>query len=276
VKLKALAILIGLSIALSVGAVASADTAAGTTVYRMPTSEKVVALTFDDRLKPAYARSIMTTLEKYGATCTFFVTGESLEAYPRLAQEIVARGHRIANHTYTHVYLPGKGRSYCLYQIRRFEQAARYARIPNPTPLFRAPGGSKGRTLLTALRIEGYANVLWSGSAGDTGHYATKYSVYYNVMKSLKPGAIILMHGSLKWSPAALPAIMAGIERRGYKVVDLYSYLYPHRAAAAYNATSTTTTTLPPIVEEPTTTTESTTTTSTSAVEPTTTETVQP
>jgi peptidoglycan/xylan/chitin deacetylase (PgdA/CDA1 family) len=208
---------------------ASADVAAGTNVYRIPTSERVCAITLDDRLNSAYARSILATLKSNNATATFFTLGQSLRDYPGLSRDIVAAGCRIGNHSYGHISLVG---ATVLYQVRETELAAVYAGIPDPTPLFRAPFGSSGKVMLSALKSEGYANVLWTVSAGDTGHGATAKSVTAAVLDHLTPGCIILMHGSLKTTPDALPAILAGIKARGYRVVDLYSALYPYRAAA--------------------------------------------
>jgi len=233
---------------------ASADVPIGATIYRIPTDEKVVAITFDDRLRPAYAYKILAALKEHGngATVTFFTLGQSLEDYPTLAKRIVAAGCRIGDHTYGHVYLSGKGYSYTLYQIRQFEKAARYAQVPDPTPLFRSPGGSHGATLMRALKAEGYTNILWTISTGDTYKYMTANGAYWNIMSHLQPGAIILAHGSRPATVAALPRILDGLEARGYRVVDLYSYLYPDQVAPPE---TTTTTTLQTVLEELTTTT---------------------
>ena len=67
----------------------------------MPPSEEVY-LTFDDGPTPGVTEMILEQLAKYGAKATFFCLGKNAEMHPELFQRIVAEGHRIGNHTYSH------------------------------------------------------------------------------------------------------------------------------------------------------------------------------
>ena len=70
-------------------------------VWEMPPSEEVY-LTFDDGPTPGVTEMILEQLAKYGAKATFFCLGKNAEMHPELFQRIVAEGHRIGNHTYSH------------------------------------------------------------------------------------------------------------------------------------------------------------------------------
>ena len=70
-------------------------------VWEMPPSEEVY-LTFDDGPTPGVTEMILEQLTKYGAKATFFCLGKNAEMHPELFQRIVAEGHRIGNHTYSH------------------------------------------------------------------------------------------------------------------------------------------------------------------------------
>jgi cellulose synthase/poly-beta-1,6-N-acetylglucosamine synthase-like glycosyltransferase/peptidoglycan/xylan/chitin deacetylase (PgdA/CDA1 family)/spore germination protein YaaH len=66
------------------------------------TSAKKLALTFDDGPDPEWTPQILDILKAKHVTATFFVIGENAEAYPDLVQRMVAEGHDVGNHTFTH------------------------------------------------------------------------------------------------------------------------------------------------------------------------------
>jgi peptidoglycan/xylan/chitin deacetylase (PgdA/CDA1 family) len=71
-------------------------------VYRVPTQEKVVALTFDDGPHPEFTPEVLDILKKENVKATFFMIGERMEKYPEIVKEVMKQGHLIGNHTYTH------------------------------------------------------------------------------------------------------------------------------------------------------------------------------
>ena len=64
--------------------------------------ERGVYLTFDDGPTPGITEWILATLKRYNAKATFFVLGKNVEMYPDLYEKILADGHRVGNHTYSH------------------------------------------------------------------------------------------------------------------------------------------------------------------------------
>jgi peptidoglycan/xylan/chitin deacetylase (PgdA/CDA1 family) len=63
---------------------------------------KKIALTFDDGPHPRYTPKILSMLEEYGITATFFVVGENAVYYPEAMKLLAESGCEIGNHTYTH------------------------------------------------------------------------------------------------------------------------------------------------------------------------------
>ena len=61
-----------------------------------------VALTFDDGPDPKWTPQILDILRRYGVHATFFVIGRNAENHPSIVRRILAEGHEIGNHTYTH------------------------------------------------------------------------------------------------------------------------------------------------------------------------------
>src|SRR5947209_17376914 len=79
----------------------------GRDLERLPTSEKVVALTFDAGANADGVPSILATLAREHITETFFLTGVFVTTYPDAARQTAAAGHRIGNHSNTHPAFAG-------------------------------------------------------------------------------------------------------------------------------------------------------------------------
>ena len=83
-----------------------------------------VFLTFDDGPTPGVTEWILSTLDKYDAKATFFVLGKNVEMYPDLYQRILDAGHRVGNHTYSHMDLNAKGVPAFQQDFQRFDTLA--------------------------------------------------------------------------------------------------------------------------------------------------------
>jgi peptidoglycan/xylan/chitin deacetylase (PgdA/CDA1 family) len=64
--------------------------------------EPVRFLTFDDGPDPAHTPALLDLLARHDVRATFFLVGEKVEQYPDLVQRIVAAGHTLGNHSYSH------------------------------------------------------------------------------------------------------------------------------------------------------------------------------
>jgi Glycosyltransferases, probably involved in cell wall biogenesis len=71
-------------------------------IRRVGAVPKTLALTFDDGPDPAYTPAILDILKEKNVKATFFIIGANAEAHPGLVQRIIAEGHEIGNHTFTH------------------------------------------------------------------------------------------------------------------------------------------------------------------------------
>jgi peptidoglycan/xylan/chitin deacetylase (PgdA/CDA1 family) len=211
----------------------------GRNCYRIPTTEKVVALTFDDWWSEPYLTSILTTLKAAGVKATFFTTGVCVQSYPALAQVIIADGHDLGSHSYTHAWLPSLTSAELVSQIQRDQEAHSSAGAKDPVPLFRVPYGQWDSTVLSVLRSEGYADILWSCNSQDVNPGETAAEVVKTVLGDIQPGAIILMHAVAGPTPAALPEIIRQLKARGYGFVTLGAALFtPEQLTPRYQQSS--------------------------------------
>ncbi|MFI5361277.1 MAG: polysaccharide deacetylase family protein [Elusimicrobiota bacterium] len=190
----------------------------------LPGGPREVALTFDDGPSVPYTGQVLDILRKNHIHATFFLCGANAERYPDLVRRIRAEGHEIGNHTYSHPWLYLMERDKIAGEIDRTQDALQ--RISGRRPrLFRPPFGVRWFSLWPLLRERGLTMVLWSirGYDGDLG----APGIAKTTLDQLQPGGIILLHDGFETrEPAAvdrsatvraLPAIIAGIRRAGYK-----------------------------------------------------------
>ena len=80
----------------------------GDLICRVETSEKIVALSFDDGPTPESVDAILATLEPRKIKATFFLIGGRMEKWPGQAKRLVAAGHELGNHSFSHTRMIGK------------------------------------------------------------------------------------------------------------------------------------------------------------------------
>ena len=193
-------------------------------VYRGPTNEKTVALTFDDGPDPRFTPKILNELDKYHVRATFFMIGKEMEAHPEIVKDIVKRGHVIGNHTYTHPHdIKADTASQVRQELRLCERVIE--RLTGKSAhLFRPPRGLIDGTVFAAAEEEGYTTVLWTVCA-DHHDAPTPDMMAKRVLKHNGPGAIILAHDGTypcRWKDvAATPKIIEELTKRGYKFVTV-------------------------------------------------------
>ena len=79
-------------------------------IYYVDDGRKRIALTIDDGPSPVYTPQVLRLLDKYQVTATFSMIGLEVDAYPAMAREVAAAGHKIANHTWSHIDLAVQAR----------------------------------------------------------------------------------------------------------------------------------------------------------------------
>jgi peptidoglycan-N-acetylglucosamine deacetylase len=188
----------------------------GLILRRLPEATPSVALTFDDGPNPGYTEPVLAILQRYRVRATFFLVGREVARHPALAQQIVQAGHVIGNHTHNH------RTAYSSPEAARAEiEAAAKAMLEatgQETRLFRPPGGRLNNGLADFALAQGYTVVSWSVQSNDWNQNTAK-AIEQNVLESVQPGAIILLHdggGDRSQTVAALPAIIEGLQTRGY------------------------------------------------------------
>jgi peptidoglycan/xylan/chitin deacetylase (PgdA/CDA1 family) len=207
--------------------VAAALLAGAHEIGRLPTHEKVVALTFDAGGNDAGAWRAVSTLVHDHVTATFFPTGRFVQQYPVLARQI-GRHFAVGNHTYSHPNLTGLPSALVRQEIKRGQLWIHKETGRDPRPLFRFPFGARDSRTIGIARSLGYADVYWSTDTwGWMGRaQQSRTGVVRRVLTRVQPGEIVLMHvGAARDGSTldtdALPAVIRGLRARGYRFVRL-------------------------------------------------------
>lgn len=174
--------------------------------------ERGVYLTFDDGPTPGITEWILATLKRYNAKATFFVLGKNVEMYPDLYEKILADGHRVGNHTYSHQR--GVGMS-----LERYLEDVDLASYTVQSNLFRPPYARITPSQLHAV-AKRYKIIMWSIISRDYNRKLTGEMCLRGVLPYIKAGSIILFHDSEKSfanMSYALPKTLERIEELGLK-----------------------------------------------------------
>ena len=195
----------------------------------------LVALTFDDGPDPTWTPAILDALKAAQVPAAFFVIGSNVVAHPDLVRRILAEGHELGNHTYTHPNLAKSSPVETRVELAATERAVE-AFTGHAMRLFRAPffGDAEPQTIdelepiLIAQKL-GYTSVGlhvdpldWETPGADAIVERTIKGVESN--NELSGGQIVLLHdsgGDRSGTLAALPRIIARLRADGYRFVPV-------------------------------------------------------
>jgi peptidoglycan/xylan/chitin deacetylase (PgdA/CDA1 family) len=187
------------------------------TIQRFEVNEPVMVLTFDAGSDRGFAADILDILAEKGVTATFGMTGAWAEANPDLILRIVAEGHDLINHSWSHPDFTTIDSTQRAEQLRSVEDLVRAQTGVAMKPYFRPPYGAYNESVLSDLLANGYnINVMWTiDTLGWNG--LTAEQVNQRVFDGAQPGAIVLMHvGAQSSDAAALPAMIDTLREMGY------------------------------------------------------------
>lgn len=192
-------------------------------------SRPMVALTFDDGPFAPVGNQIMDCLAQYGGKATFYVVGDRCGRYKDEMQRMVAEGHEIGNHTYSHKYLNKLGAAEIQSQIQRGNEAILAASGVSAATV-RLPGGNKNATVLANVNAP---MIMWSI---DTLDWKTRNtgSTVNAVLGQIRDGDIVLMHELYTATGNAAVQIIPALVEQGYQLVTV-SELAQYRGCALEN-----------------------------------------
>lgn len=188
----------------------------GVTYRSFNVDQPYIALTFDDGPSPETTPQLLSILKARGIKATFFVLGNMAAKHPEVLKMIADDGHEIGNHSWSHP------------QLTRISLAAADKQVGDTSALVEEVTGKKPRylrppygSMKPALRDHledtfGVSIVNWSVDPLDWKHRDSKV-VYDEIMKQVKPGAIVLSHDIYPSTVAAMEHVLDDLIAKGYK-----------------------------------------------------------
>ena len=204
----------------------------GKNIVRLNTDQRIVALTFDDGPSPPYTDQLLDVLAKHDVKATFFMIGNRIEKHPETVRRVIAEGHQVGNHSYSHPLLGFLPPSYVQRQIERTDKLLRQV-------------GVKGEIVFRAPVLTRYLPVAWVLAKGDRTHISCDVwswdwttqnpdRITKTVLRKVKPGSIIVLHdGKAENARAdrsgtieATDRIITALKREGYQFVRMSDVRY--------------------------------------------------
>jgi peptidoglycan-N-acetylglucosamine deacetylase len=207
----------------------------GRTYWRGRIDTNSVALTFDDGPSPE-TEGVLDVLAEHNLRATFFMVGREVERFPGIAQRVLAQGHEVGNHSYSHPFYVFQRAAETRNQVRRAQDVI--AETVGVIPvLARPPFGVRTPAYFRATSALGLETVQWDVAGFDWKRISPR-QIADNVLRKVRAGSIILLHDGdssgkqdRKKTVEALPLIIKGLKKRDLRIAPL-SQLLPERICA--------------------------------------------
>jgi len=183
-----------------------------------------IALTFDDGPHPQHTPMLLDILAQHRARATFYVIGANVRRFPEIARRIVAEGHELGNHTWTHPVLSQQGDATVLREIDRTQEII-WQTVGAVPVTMRPPYGSFTQRQMRMLsEARNLPTVIWSIDTNDWRRPGSSV-VADRMVRGAQPGSVILAHDIHGPTVRAIPAALQGLAQRGFEAVTLSELL---------------------------------------------------
>ncbi|MFD0965223.1 polysaccharide deacetylase family protein [Pseudofulvibacter geojedonensis] len=188
--------------------------------WDVSTNEKEIYLTFDDGPTPEITKWVLDRLSEYNAKATFFCIGKNVAKHPEIAQNIIAHGHSIGNHTQNHTNCWKVSKSTYLNDVEEAQEIIN-SKVLNQESinLFRPPYGKITSKRAKQLHKRGYKIIMWDVLSADFDQRINPEKCLQNVLKNTQKGSIVVFHDSIKAQKNltyTLPKVLEHFSKKGY------------------------------------------------------------
>ena len=186
-------------------------------------TEKKIALTFDDGPSP-YTLEVLDLLKKYNTKAVFFCIGKNIEMYPEIVKQIIAEGHLVGNHSYSHSPF------FDFYNAKKITEEIQQTDTllekftSKKINFFRPPYGVTTPSIRRALKITGHKVIGWNIRSLDGGT-KNQNLIFNRIIKRISPGGIVLLHDTASHSVLVLEQFLQFLQNQNYQVVSVEELL---------------------------------------------------
>lgn len=193
-------------------------------IRRIRTTDRVVALTFDDGPDQILTPRVLDILATRRIRASFFVVGNRVVQAPTLVTRMAREGHEIGNHSWSHPHMAQLSDTAILDQIDRTSRVVEDATGFSPV-LMRPPYGEFDLRQSRMVRLaRGLPTIMWSVDPQDWRRPGG-WAIADNIIANAAPGAVVLSHDIVDETVRNLPRVLDGLAARGYQFVTVSELL---------------------------------------------------
>ncbi len=193
---------------------------------------RVLHLTFDDGPNLQTTPAVLRHLRDAGVHATFFVVARQFDPFTAnrrrkaaLVKRIAEEGHTLGMHSYDHSSFTRIDDDSIREQLRRSEEV--FEEVLGDRPhLFRPPFGHRNARTDRLLHQHGYTQFMWNMTGRDASARSAD-EVVSAFQESLRfrehtdrPGGIVLLHDTHRWTARAIPEIVAHVRARNCELLE--------------------------------------------------------
>ena len=205
--------------------------ATGVSYSQVRTQLPYIAMTYDDGPHPRNTPRLLDMLRQRNIKATFYVIGRSVNQYPQITRRIVAEGHEIGNHTWSHPNLSKMSNSAVRTELNKTRDAIVAACGVQPRTMRPPYGALKSSQRAWIYKEYGYPTILWNVDPEDWKRRVPSI-VTSRILSGTRNGSIVLAHDLHKSTVDAMPDTLHGLLGRGFKFVTVSQLLAPNPPAS--------------------------------------------
>jgi peptidoglycan/xylan/chitin deacetylase (PgdA/CDA1 family) len=181
-----------------------------------------IALTFDDGPHATRTARILQILSDAGIKATFFEIGRNAAAHPEISRQVLAAGHSIGSHTFSHPNMSRLPEPHAETEVDSGDASVSLALglKPGQLPFFRFPYGAKTGAEQTFVQRRGNTTFFWNMDSSDW-KIREPHKLFVNVLAELDRAkhGIILFHDIHEQTVIVLPHVLAELRARHLRTV---------------------------------------------------------
>ena len=193
-------------------------------IYRVETSDKKVAISFDCAWGVDYTDKLLEIMQENDVKCTFFAVEFWTNKYPEYIKKIDAYGHEIGTHSATHPYMSKLSSENIIKELSSSSKAIQDI-TGKKVELFRAPYGDYNDRLIQTARSLNLYTIQWDVDSLDWKELSAT-EICKRVVSRVKAGSIVLFHNQGLHTAEALPMIIKELKAKSFEFVPIGNLIY--------------------------------------------------